>query len=618
MSSPWRFPVDRHGRPIPIPGLAYTPPRSHANGFGRVGFGDLPVPDLAVPEFNAILANTPAAAAQWQSAQQLFLTEGTTTDWQRVAQQKFAQAYNELTIGGQGLGSGVMAGVGSLEKAASAATGLTISTTTIQGAATAVEGLVSAVESGNSVAIVQAFTGAVIAGLTISGVATMGVGAALAVGAELAFALGAMLAGKVVASICGKDLTGTPPAFMWGCAWSYAQKVTAGPGSAVWRKFPVPGAPNDQWWYDFPFGFCKPSLTDCPVDYNHQWKSSEGITAWWGCVPPQVLGPDHATYMYARPIDAAFREYKQLEYDLGATGGLDPGYAEFIRGYFGAWKANQEFAFNGLLPPGTVEGQWGADCLAAFGQYVAFWNAAHSPATTYTIQSSPNGFSDLLGPFSPPTDHRSFFVEQLVYEAARISTPGVPPTGSMVINTGPRPAVAQPPLHVGNCSLYGTCTPKAASVSTSSKIVTGVAVAGALGAGAVALYAAVNKMAFQQAAGLIWKKAKGSFQHSGARENPIRPIIETKGGGEWRGIEFHEKVRTPWYPRSMVRTDLINRRMSTILRRVADARAKYNQEDWESFAQNYVHPITIDGEWVVVHFAETENPIRTRNVRSRT
>lgn len=590
MSSPWRFPVDRHGRPIPIPGLAYTPPRSHANGFGRVGFGDLSFNDLTTgPNADKDFTNA------WQGVQTQLVAEGNSVSGDLITSAKgtMADAFNQI---GRSWG---------VQDISGAASQYTLAAKSLLGSVTMVQGLLDSVQTQPPAQTIQMFTGVLVSAAIAAGLSA-GVGAAIIAGVS---AIAEVLRASGIApdlftgapadpDVCNSPFPyfspgggqSAPPFYQIGCmgyiltpAGPYAQGDGRSGKNPLWMDFPDYTDPADAMWFQIRTG-------------TTFWKRGSFASAY---------GP--------RLVDAAWPQYRHIECEAGnpSQAAAYPSHfypgvpGDFQRAYFSAWKLNAALAINGQKS--ATDAQVLAQLLRLWnGPSDAPHNGSHSNSATFSF--TPGTLMSNVGP-APCANVVGYgpYIGTLIGELQAAGSPYVI-GGKLIINAGPAKTVVDTtqsgsPLHVGNCSLYGTCTPKAASVSTSSKIVTGVAVAGALGAGAVALYAAVNKMAFQQAAGSIWKKAKGSFQHGGARENPIRPIIETKGGGEWRGVEFHEKVRTPWYPRSMVRTDLINRRIATILRRVADARAKYNQEDWAVFAQNYAHPLTRDGEWVVVHFA---------------
>lgn len=467
------------------------------------GFGNLPipssplaVPDLAVPDFNAIMTQTssgyiqPAAAGYWQAIQNQFNLEGASQGLQQKAQQSFADAFNSYTGTIDTTAQGLIDG-------ATAATGLVLNDRTIVGAVQNVEGLIQGVQSGNAVEIVQAFSGCMIAVLAASGTLTAGVGAAIAIGVAALDELISLFTPSVAATVCGFNIVGAAPTWYWNCAWSFGEKNTGGPNSTAWRKFPVKGNAADAWWYTFPPCIPMPGTSQVPPcnltqAWSTQWTSSDGIQAWWGCVPAVE------NTLIGRPIDAAFPQYKQLEFDSQVPP-ANAGYAAFINGYFGAWQAAQEYNFNGVVAPGFTTSQRGLDDILALQKFWQMWNFAHSPSSTHTVNPAPNGWPDLLGQLAPrPAPGHTTYVEILVNEAKHTSYNEMLAGGtSMVINTGPpiTAAMGQAPV----------AAPSGTTGTTIAKWSFGLSAATLT---AVGIYAVKKKIGYAEA----WQRLYGKLQ----------------------------------------------------------------------------------------------------------
>lgn len=243
---------------------------------------------------------------------------------------------------------------------------------------------------------------------------------------------------------------------------------------------------------------------------------------------------------FGRPIDAAFPQYKQLEYDNNAVtnSGVDSGFAAFVRGYFGAWLSNKEFSFNGLQPPGSDPTKPNQDDLAAFEQFVMLWNRAHSNSSTYTINPSPNGFNDTLRQLADPTEHIYYYVQILVNEAATSRYSGILDQGqrTLTINTGPSPAVAP----VSGTPSSATKTSSAAKIAGGTVVATGVAMA------AIGVYAIATKQPIAAVFSKSW--------------NAVRSKIHLPHFRKLRGRRLHENPALPSYdvPRLKAKTKTNN------------------------------------------------------------
>ncbi len=369
-----------------------------------------------------LLVQYPDAAPSWQSVQaQLdqeasmgLLSGSALTDAQNQAAQHFVDAFTGLTdpsVYGSAIGgantSQVVGGI------ANAAASLSAGLNTAGGAVSCVYGLVESAIAGTQTPLsaVQLFTGTAVPALAsaaaAAGAVTAGVGAAIVVGAEIIGALlGSVFGGNnaTQASVCGIGLDYTPTITV-GCAWSQGTPQIGGPGaggspwspnaSKFWRRFPDPNNAADAWW------FSNNGQTNGVPLFNFSQTT-------WG--PASDRWAAQFRDSSQRPIDSAFGQYHQLECDAAAavpvaalpdSGGSFPMVvngqptivqfssdqvmlARFIVGYFAAWKANAEYALNGIQPkfsvPGDVLGEWGT-----LQHYVTQWNRAHSPGQGFTF-----------------------------------------------------------------------------------------------------------------------------------------------------------------------------------------------------------------------------------------
>ena len=345
------------------------------------------------PGMSNLLAGNSTAAAAWNG---LSGQVGSDQSALYDASSDFYNAWNQLK--NQGL-SDTLAG--------NAAASLGLNNNTLGGIVTGVEGLVQGAATGNVAEISQAFTGtltAEVGAAVAAGSISFGVGAAIVVGIEIvATAIGSLFGGSAPsATICGEQVTPIPT-FAVGCCWSGGAATPRGPGSGgdvngLWRRFPEPSKASDAWWFT-PLSVLTPaSINPAQTLATTRWTSSSaGPADPWAASGRSTL----------RPIDVAFPQYHQLECDVSAakavaalpeTGGTisqtgfggihlppvsytgdDVVFAKFILAYFAAWKANQEYAINGIAPK--------ADDGDVLLHLVNLWSKARKPGATRSIVS---------------------------------------------------------------------------------------------------------------------------------------------------------------------------------------------------------------------------------------
>ncbi len=478
----------------------------------RVGAG-YPIPGGLPPApaaFTQLLQGQPTAASAWQGVQAQLLSENplnATNGVLNAAQMNFAGSWTQLE---QNLGAVDPTDLQSISNAASS---LLLNGSTVKGAVQNVSGLIQGALSGNTSEIVQSFTGVLVSGIGLevaAGSITLGVGAAVVAGIELFASLfqpgGLFAQNPPAAEVCGAKLSAVP-SYVVGCAWTFGSPTQAGPGSPDWRRFPEPGNPADAWWFS-------------PGETGAKWTSG-ATTDEWQCVPSGSVASKF------RPIDCAFPQYHQLECDLALAamvlnpapplfGGAAPVYtvneimlASFVHAYFGAWKANQEYALNGLAPQ---------DDALVLGQVQKFWNDAHpvEGALTLTPRSpDPNAYKTDVTPYPAACTgtfgNENWYVTMLLGHAAQDYQKIPLVNGSMVLNV---PYTDSGVIGPGFAGLGQTPTafppaPPPKPLSAGSKVAIGVVLAAGVAASAAVGAAVVQGLPWDHYVGLGWEGAKG-------------------------------------------------------------------------------------------------------------
>jgi hypothetical protein len=455
-----------------------------------------------------------AASAQWSAVQSQLTSEGAPKIDIDRAKDLFVNA-----------AKGMSADMGvDTSKALDGARDLVFHGRTIAGAVSGVVGLIKA--GGQNVppmAIVQTFTGPMIAAAVSAGSISAGVGAAIVVGVALVFsALESLhLLGQPVApapryNVCGNEST-WKPSWIVGCQPIYGLSPPApgsviSPNSSKWLRFPDPLS-NEDW---SPGTTYVNGLNATVNRTNASWYLR---SHWNGGVVTK-----------AAPVELAFPQFTRMMRDLppfvvpappeakdDPTGHVyskanfswPPAVLEFYKAFFAAWRANAEFSLNGLQ---------GRPDWQVLRHLLLIWNRAHAPGTPVTIEARPNDLPD-------PNDQNSVnynaafdrevagngvpYLSILVDDLARFS-PDDAPGGAIQIHTGPRKNVGVV-RDIGG--LVGNVVEEksATSTSTGTKWFFGTLVVAGLTAGGVWVYSRRSHQSYVGAWKTIGRAAKKPF-----------------------------------------------------------------------------------------------------------
>jgi hypothetical protein len=493
----------------------------------RRGLGAPPEPTVnGLPDFQSIINSYPQAAGVWNQLSQQLTAEGGDL---AGASQDFYNTWVELSAN-TGMDPGDLA---------NACGAFLMNKNTVAGAIQNVEGLIQGATSGNTAEIVQSFTGIL---QTATGLA---VGAATAAG-SVSFGVGAVIVAAVAlaalaidslfgnsgpqTNICGSTINGQPPNFVVGCVWTWGSTNKNGRGDPYWRTFPEPSNPNDAWWF-----------TRSANASSTQWQSGKSNDWWgWGGGGSDLYGAV-TNAIHPRPIDAAFPQYHQLECDVNAAsivaalpddGGTVPGNAlfpavtysasdvvkaRFILAYFAAWKANQEYALNGLTPK--------ADDGNVLLVLLQFWQKAHPSTTTTTItpfnsdvHANTNSVISPTSPCAGTFSNEGWYVSMLLNplvngnlgNGATLPSNISSSTGAMTINTGQRLTPTGPLAGNPILALFPVGKPDGAPATLSAKnVVIGSAVAVGAGLLGAFLYARHKRTTTKAVLKTAWQKTGG-------------------------------------------------------------------------------------------------------------
>jgi hypothetical protein len=383
-------------------------------------------------DFDALVSTDPKFASAWTEINGQLSAEGLDTTGAKIA---LTDSFEQLVSQGFGLQE---------DEAISAAKEYVKTGQTILGAVNTVKGLIDAQAAGfNPVQVTQAFTGTLIGLGGAAGVVSAGVGAAIvgAVGALLAILQQQGLFGSQPSGfqICPgiADATSKPD-FVVGCLGMWGSAVS--PGSVNWRTFPDPNAASDAPW----FATCPDNGCD-----TFDWK---------GASYGNHLLVNPAGVM--RPIDYAFEQYSAIEY-LSAN---QTGPAYFTPGFVSAWKANAEYALNGLNACPTCQ-KWTESDAKVLVHFLRMWNRSHGPpALPFAIWAPGTFFGRLvdfakndLQPGDPilTSDNSDLFVNAgFIKTAASVASPAKRSTAGKVATI----AVAAPATVLFGSLVYAWAT----------------------------------------------------------------------------------------------------------------------------------------------------------------
>lgn len=447
-----------------------------------------------LPDFDAQQLQSPAFAQAWGGVQSQLLAEGNAVGSSAVANAKISMinAFEGMQSSNPGL-----------QNIEQYAANYTMLGTTVLGAVGHVQGLISAVASGNPVTICNAFTGAMVGALIATDAVTVGTGAlitaAVGVAVEVLEAVG-ILGGTPGTKLCasGPSLS-VAPTISVGCVGGYATMIQN--GSPLWRRFPENGGLNqgDSQWYS--------GATIVPfVESVVQWAGAPR-----GSLDNWVGSPNY------RLVDSA---WPMWHYMMSAPVKVPQ---DFWQAFLTAWKANQEFALNGLKP------QSDAQVLIALARV---WNRSHSSSLTYDITyapttpySTPTLSQIASGQFTFPSNATPYLNTIMQDLLSTISTtdplladkgngPGATAT-AIRINIGPQ---LTPPIALAGTTIQTSAPASSATgAKTFAELVGGLTLAGVV-------YGYVVGRGVDYVFMSLWKGAKaamGGAMDTGARENPV-------------------------------------------------------------------------------------------------
>jgi len=463
-----------------------------------VGLGDVASDLAASPEWADILKQLKAEGVDPATPAGKLIVD--------TAQQTFVTQFTSLTSNSLGVDIGT---------AKVAAKQFVLAGQTIAGAVTNINGIIEASKSGvppQQVALM--FTGTLIGLAAAGGLIVPGVGAAIMLG--VGFLLKALPWGDKPAGtlICGTDENGmhvVDPKFVIGCVavtgcdGQHPTPCQIQPGSSLWRHFPVPSSdPNspDAGWFE-PFG--APSV-------------------FWPPAAPIYWSAWTNKSVFARPIDVAFPEYRQLECELANSYALpgislkDIGFLRgaaviaFLSAFFAAWRMNKEYALNGLKPREDWE---------VLLHTLRVWNRAHEPGDGFDFEqstSTPIGATSRDDCTYVQSTYASMLVNKAVGGASGTAYQDDVVGGKLHLNTGnqkttkfivpPGPTLARSRIDLVAAQSAST------SMSTTSKVLIGTAIAVGLGALSLEAYARMHHMTFGQSAKHVWSGVTSKFHRT--------------------------------------------------------------------------------------------------------
>lgn len=403
--------------------------------------------------------------AKWNEIQAQLSDEGLGVDEANLAKQVFTDQYAS------------MASQFRIDPsdAADFAKAYTVAARTISGAVDTVEGLVSAAQGASPQQMAQSFqtlTGLLIGGVVATGLVSAGVGSLIIAGAgaligalESAGLFGTAPSGT---EICPGFYVGNPaPAWVVGCAAAPFSALRAAPGAAAWRRFPEPA--TDPGWYA-----SGPANSVVWHGDTWVWPSSAGAGTLLNPnanASPPAPGLAYALPTFARVLGTSFYV------------GSDPSWAwfkDFHLAFFAAWKANQEYAFNGY----KTKDDW-----SVLKNVATLWNRAHDGATYVDLDAGPAG--DAV--------YERELVGLAAYSSGANNAADQLYNGKLRIHTGPKKIVRR---HIAFQLPRATAPAASAGLSTGGKAaVAGGVAAVAAGGLWLALGQPLSVAAFQTAFG---------------------------------------------------------------------------------------------------------------------
>ena len=368
----------------------------------------------------------------------------------QAAQDTLVKSYTDLTTGQLAVDT---------TAALNAAKDFTLTAKTVMGAVDMAQGMIAAAKGASTPAQVAAvanmFTGTLVAVTVFAGAVSAGLGSLIVAGVGIVLSiLGDLgLFGDTGGgyNICGAT-SSNAPSILVGCAFSPTASRTAN-GAASWRSFPASAE-----WFD-PFF----------VSGGFSWYGDPWFTSAVG------------HFGQPRAIDLALPDYSRLEAEIPVWSDDSP-LANFRRAFFTAWKANKEYAFNGL----KVQDDW-----QVLTHVVRVWNKAHLATSTYDL-----GLGDGVMPYEA-----SLLSDALNNLSANDATNNLV-NGKFRINTGALQTSVPRKVIIRITVPLNAATAPAGAMSTTTKVVLGTSIVAGSALAGTALYAALKHRPFLS----VWSK----------------------------------------------------------------------------------------------------------------
>jgi hypothetical protein len=401
------------------------------------------------------------------------------------AQTDFAGAYDQI------------AQVAQAPDPVNAALQYVMSKNTVAGALQQVAGLIGPGQNPAATQAVQQVTGTMLGLLSLeavgAGIVSAGVGAAVVAGVTLFIdVLGNLgLFGKAPTGvqICPGVYVSTTPDWVYNCCGGYSPGIPQiSPGSPLWRRFPSPTNPTDSAWYA-PVGVVSnwgpagAPLTVQAPQANGQYQALaffprlEQLACEQNAINgTNLYGFSQQTYCGQPTSGYLLSTWAQAQVGFGLKVAVN--LADFQNMFFQAWKANQEYALNGLTPQ--------SDALVLLTTIHA-WNRAHPITAPYAADgSNPQCFQLVANPNAGAVPYEANLVSEAIASGGLQQGDAVGST-ALNISVAPRSNVS----FVGG----GLSTGQIAIAA-----VAGATVAGILGVG---IYATVANVSLGYAGGKL-------------------------------------------------------------------------------------------------------------------
>lgn len=397
------------------------------------------------------LVATSGGKSAWAAIQAQLNAEGASDTAILAAKDTLSGTFNTLLSNNFGIDA---------DTAIDSAKQYTLAASTISGSIQTVTGLVSAFENASTPDEVgqafNMFAGTMVGVAVALGAVSAGVGSVIVAAVGIVVNVLEGFLGKAPGvEVCPGVTCNPRPDWVvnCNCFWGNA----ASPGSTGWRKFPT----DASWFVPGGMAQIKDNITGKP---NATILGAKA-TPW---------GP--AT----RPIDVLFPDYAVVTAPVPSNVAIF-GYGPFHNAFISAWKANQEYAINGLKPQ---------DDTSVLLHLLRIWNRAHTPGAGFYLNSA------------APVFESSIVTSALYSNNQKTDLNNFISGTSLQIYTGPQKTFPKMtkviPLHLSNGA------PNAPSIF-SSPIVKSVGVATGIGVAGTAWFAHSEGISFVSALKRLFK-----------------------------------------------------------------------------------------------------------------